>query len=559
MPIKLDTYMNAGDPVDLLRYPDPSQSFDAGRAVALSWFTHTESSSHYTPEQATREYLSYLRSVIDAHAAAVVAKGGTVWQTTGALSVTLREVAVMMVAFNHVSLVSRTDRFDDVDGAELRMYVADDLPERGTYTDNPDIMSALAVRYTGRGAPAQATLLRELRAATIAARAFLVPCTDADLVPVGNGIFSFASRKLEPFTPDRVFTWKSPVDFRMDDYELTVHRDGEPDWDVMGWLDSLSDDAEVRDLIWKLPTIVLRPRMPYGKAFLLYSTMGNNGKGTLIQVLRSLVGTGNCCSLSLAEIADASKVEALVGTIAVLNDENNVGEQVRRTRELKAAITGDTFTVNKKYKDVGDIQFKGTIVQCINELPTFSDTSESMYRRLMAIPFDKNFAGIEDVRIKDDYLKRPEILRGILMLVLFLGPAYGHDVDFDHVDEPEACKRLLVRLRARRNPVKAFFDIVVENGVRTWDVLPVANLWGAYQQWFQEACPGRNPGDLQQFRVDLATASADSVTWDGTKLGSQDSIRVPKGAMDGNEPALSRYGVTSGNHANVVKGALRRL
>lgn len=140
-------------------------------------------------------------------------------------------------------------------------------------------------------------------------------------------------------------------------------------------------------------------------------------------------------------------------------------------------MTGDVFTVNKKYKDVADIQFHGTIVECINELPTFSDTSESMYRRLMTIPFEKNFAGIEDVRIKDDYLKRPEILRGILMLALFPGPAYGHTVDFDHVDELEACKRLLVRLRARRNPIRAFFDIVIENGVRTWSVLPVSDLW----------------------------------------------------------------------------------
>ena len=62
-------------------------------------------------------------------------------------------------------------------------------------------------------------------------------------------------------------------------------------------------------------------------------------------------------------------------------------------------------------------------------MPVHLDTSESMYRRLLAIPFEKNFAGIEDKRIKDDYLKQPEVLRGILMLALFLGPAYGHDVD----------------------------------------------------------------------------------------------------------------------------------
>ena len=43
----------------------------------------------------------------------------------------------------------------------------------------------------------------------------------------------------------------------------------------------------------QLPTIMLRPRVSWDRAFLLYSTMGNNGKGTLISVLRNLVGAGN--------------------------------------------------------------------------------------------------------------------------------------------------------------------------------------------------------------------------------------------------------------------------
>ena len=45
----------------------------------------------------------------------------------------------------------------------------------------------------------------------------------------------------------------------------------------------------------QLPTIMLRPRVSWDRAFLLYSTMGNNGKGTLISVLRNLVGAGNWC------------------------------------------------------------------------------------------------------------------------------------------------------------------------------------------------------------------------------------------------------------------------
>lgn len=566
MPTRPDQIMRLpARPTDPYLTFDETQSLDEGRAASLNWFVYHNARRHLTPEQASSEYLAYLDSVIDRHDIRVMTKKvGKPWRDSKShsrkqLRINLNEVARMMVAFNHVALVSMTDSFQDTDSARLMMYVWDDLPEHGIYTDNYNIIAATAVRYTFRTAPTEPALMRELRTAAITAKAFLTPCADQDLVPVGNGIYNMATQSLQAFSPDKVFTWKSPVDFDKNDFALAIEREGEPDFDVVEWFDSLSDDPEVRDLIWKLPNIVLRPRVSWNKAFLLYSTIGNNGKGTLVSVLRNLVGKGNWCSLSLSEISDANKVEAMVNTVAVLCDENNVGERVRRTRELKAAITGDAFTLDAKYRRPTDVQFHGTIVECINELPEFSDTSESMYRRLVCIPFEKNFSGMEDTRIKDDYLCRPEILRGILMLALWMGRAYGHATDFDHVDEPEACKRLMLRLRAKKNPVKAFFDIVVQNGVARWTVLPVTDLWDAYQAWFAEACPGRDPGDLAAFRLDLATAAADSVTWDGTRLGPQDSIRVPKGAMDGDEPALTRYGVTGSSHGDVVKGALRRL
>lgn len=65
MPIRLDTYMNQADAIDPSRHPDLRQSYDEGRAAALAWFVHAEAASHYTPEQASREYLDYLRAVID--------------------------------------------------------------------------------------------------------------------------------------------------------------------------------------------------------------------------------------------------------------------------------------------------------------------------------------------------------------------------------------------------------------------------------------------------------------------------------------------------------------
>ncbi len=64
---------------------------------------------------------------------------------------------------------------------------------------------------------------------------------------------------------------------------------------------------------------------------------------------------------------------------------------VRDAANFKAAVTGDVIQINRKYKPAIDCRFQGMIVQCINALPKFDDSSESIYRRLMVIPFEKCF------------------------------------------------------------------------------------------------------------------------------------------------------------------------
>ena len=120
------------------------------------------------------------------------------------------------------------------------------------------------------------------------------------------------------------------------------------------------------------------------------------------------------------------------------------------------------------------------MIQCVNELPKLRDKSESMYRRLLVIPFDKRFQGCERKYIKDDYLNRQDVLEYVLYRVLA-------ETDYYELDEPDACSALLDDFRVANDPLRQFADEIFP--AASWHLLPCKFLYDLYRHWFQRNQP----------------------------------------------------------------------
>ena len=103
-------------------------------------------------------------------------------------------------------------------------------------------------------------------------------------------------------------------------------------------------------------------------------------------------------------------LEPMLYSVAIIVDENDVGTYIDKAANLKAIVTGDVIQINRKFKTPIPYQFKGFMVQCLNEMPRVKDKSDSFFRRQLFIPFTKCFTGAERKYIKQDYLKRKEVL-----------------------------------------------------------------------------------------------------------------------------------------------------
>jgi putative DNA primase/helicase len=385
------------------------------------------------------------------------------------------------------------------DDTVLAMY-CDMGPEEGLYvvSDAPIAQLASEIRPSF-SATAIDSLLKRLRIhAEVVAKT-----TDANLIPVANGIFDHSKQELLPFTPDLIFLAKSPVDFDPNAVNPIIQTPHGDTWDVETWIGDLSDDEGVPELLWEILSAVVRPGVRWNKAAFFHSTRGNNGKGTLCELMRGLVGPDGHASIPIANFGKPFALSELIHARAIITDENSVGAFAKDLGDFKSVVTGDTFVLDRKYKDPVSVSFSGMVVQCVNDFPKSRDKSASYSRRQIFIPFSKWFGDTERTYIKSDYLRRPEVLRYVLRRAL----AMQHT----QFSNPPACQALLAQFTRENDPVRDFWCEFEDEFV--WDLLPTAFLYDLFVSWFRKTHPSGVPVNRNDFASRLVEVLAGDGRW----------------------------------------------
>lgn len=451
-----------------------------------------------------------------------IAQPGAKWKVPTELN--SYQTAYILIHMHKVALIETGVSENNEDKLLLGIYV-EDGDRKGTYVTTETQIRRIARQYkkslTKKELGEIMDILRE-----DAPR--VQRCTEENLVPVNNGIFDFDTKKLMPFTPDKVFLAKSRVNYNPMARNFTIHNDEDgTDWDVESWvLEIMGDKKDMAELIWQVLGAVVRPFVSWNCACFMYSEVGNNGKGTLCSLMRNLVGNGNYASISLSDFSKDFMLEPLTYSTAVIVDENDVGTYIDKATNLKAAITGDVIQINMKFKAPISFKYKGFMVQCLNELPRIKDKSDSWYRRQLFIPFTKSFTGKERKYIKDDYLNRQEVLEYVLFRVL--------NMDYNEFDVPQECKDVLNEYKAFNDPVRQFMEEIMPQLV--WDLVPFTFLYDLYKSWYKRNIADRDTKSLKVFKKDLLNVLPEYSEWSYEK-----KTYKPGNKMDKTEFLIADY------------------
>lgn len=472
-------------------------------------------------------------------------KGSRAYQTLRTLTPAV--IAGCMLKRNRIVRIMLSEKNTDPNYDVLAVYM-DHGPNTGIYITDEVSIRVLAREYNFSISPKELDHVIDMLADN-APRVMVT--TNRDLIAVNNGIFDYKTKTLLPFTPEIVFTAKSAVNYNENAVNPVIHNDADgTDWDIESWMADLNDDPEIVALLWEILSAIIRPNVAWDKTAWFLSEVGNNGKGTLLTLMRNLCGERAWTSIPVADFGKDFHLEPLIRTNAVLVDENDVGEYVDRAANLKAVITNDVILINRKNKTPIAYQFRGFMVQCVNDTPRFRDKSGSLYRRQLIIPFDKSFTGAERKYIKQDYMHRTEVLEYVLYRVL--------SGNFYELSEPATVRAALHQYKIENDPVRAFAEEFLDRVV--WDLLPWRFLYALYRAWLTKDQPSNPPLGYNKFIKHLTLILQEAVG-EGEGYGwfvTPAAVRT-KNRILGEEPLAVEYNLDQWFDIQPVNGSIRKV
>lgn len=490
------------------------------------------------------------------------------------------QIARLLIKLHHVIRIAPMRGNHDQELDVIGVYVAEG-EDAGTYSTEDTPWHNLARKYNST---LTQTDLREVEGVLRDTAPRRHRTTHRDLVPMNNGIFhygkknavieidgvqhAFKAKTLHPFNPDLVFVMKSGVNFVADatSPHLTDPVTGHQ-WEIHAWIEDMwvkeilpEDDEETKatkaefnrknegmaELVWQVLGGLLRPYVSWNKSAWFVSEKGNNGKGSICSLGRNLVGHKAHTSVSLMQMGSDTYLEDLVKAHCIITDENDVEGFVDSAANYKAIVTNDVIKINRKYKKSIAFQFFGLMVQCLNDLPKFSDKSESKYRRDLIMRFDKSFTGREVKAIKNDFLQRREVLEYVAKHVLL-------DMEYYEFNEPEAVVDALAEYKEHNDPVRGFWE---EHRIEfEWELLPFTFLYDMYKVWFSKRYPSGKVLNYAKFVQSMVGLLPSDAIWE-----CEDKTRKirPGNRMSTPEPFIDVYDLSDWANRSFADGDPRR-
>jgi P4 family phage/plasmid primase-like protien len=231
---------------------------------------------------------------------------------------------------------------------------------------------------------------------------------DASTLNLKNGLLNINTRVLRPHTPEYVSLIQSPVSY---DPEATA-----PTWNecIKSWMEG--DEAESKALmLQQFSGYTLTPTMSYDKALFLVGD-GGNGKSTFVDTIAMVVGDMATSHIDLEDLYGMFGMQALIGKR--LNVIEEVHGNYYQSNKLKKLISGESVTVNMKFKNAFYFKPQAKFVFAVNIMPRVDDTSAGMERRTCAIVFKNNFRNHPNTALRNSGGVLAQELSGILNWML---------------------------------------------------------------------------------------------------------------------------------------------
>lgn len=212
-----------------------------------------------------------------------------------------------------------------------------------------------------------------------------------DEIPVKNGIINIFSRDLKPFSSEKIFFNKLPIEYNPNAKCPQIDK----------FLSEVLPYNEDKDVFYELGGFCLLNEYTFEKAFMFVGD-GRNGKDKTLELLKRVIGLENCVSLPIsALVPDSFVIGELFNKKANLAGEIS-NQDLKDTTTLKALTGRSLFSAKRKFLPNVTFVNHAKFVFACNELPMVYDISKGFWDRWVLLEFPHTFVTKDELENAKD-------------------------------------------------------------------------------------------------------------------------------------------------------------
>lgn len=210
--------------------------------------------------------------------------------------------------------------------------------------------------------------------------------------------YIFKIRLRNGFLADGKFTPIVVDDFTPHCIDIDYNPDAEPVPAIDEYLDQIvnepkytqQDMQDYRNRLIEIMAygLIVNPeRVRVLSKFHILRGEGSNGKGTFLEIMKTIYQPENCSTLSIEDLADATRINSLTGKLVNLGDDVE-DKPLGKTqfKHIKNITSADTVTIRRLYKEAESVVLQAKLIYTSNSDLRTVDKGHALERRMCWVP-----------------------------------------------------------------------------------------------------------------------------------------------------------------------------
>lgn len=210
--------------------------------------------------------------------------------------------------------------------------------------------------------------------------------------------YIFKIRLRNGFLADGKFTPIIVDDFTPHCIDIDYNPDAEPVPAIDEYLDQIvnepkytqQDMQDYRNRLIEIMAygLIVNPeRVRVLSKFHILRGEGSNGKGTFLEIMKTIYQPENCSTLSIEDLADATRINSLTGKLVNLGDDVE-DKPLGKTqfKHIKNITSADTVTIRRLYKEAESVVLQAKLIYTSNSDLRTVDKGHALERRMCWVP-----------------------------------------------------------------------------------------------------------------------------------------------------------------------------